>query len=51
MKDSDKLELLKKLLLDEEREVAETITQKVQEIDKTMNVEDNLGEKVYPIIT
>ena len=51
MKDSDKLELLKKLLLEDEREVAESITKKVTEIDKTINVEYNLAEKVDPIIT
>lgn len=51
MNDSEKLEILKKLLLDDEREIAESITQKVEEIDKTINVELNLAEKVDPIIT
>lgn len=50
MTDTNKLSALKQLLLDEDRDFANKILQKLQSIENTVNIEENLSEKVNPII-
>jgi hemerythrin len=50
MTESQKLLLLKQLLLDEDRDFANSILQKLESLEKTVYVEDNLSEKINPII-
>ncbi|WP_395076290.1 cell envelope biogenesis protein OmpA [Flavobacterium sp.] len=50
MNDSDKLLILKKLLLAEDRDFANGILQKLESLENTVNIEENLSEKVNPII-
>ena len=50
MEDKDKIEILKKLLLTEEKEYAESIARKVEELSKIVHQQKELSEKVDPII-
>ncbi|WP_310554616.1 cell envelope biogenesis protein OmpA [Flavobacterium sp.] len=50
MTDTNKLSILKQLLLDEDRDFANQILQKLESLENTVNIEDNLSEKVNPII-
>lgn len=50
MEDKDKIEILKKLLLTEEKEYAESIARKVEELSKIVHQKQELSEKVDPII-
>jgi hypothetical protein len=50
MTESQKLLILKQLLLDEDREFANSILQKLELLENTVNIQENLSEKVNPII-
>jgi len=50
MNASDKLEILKELLLTDEREYAESITKKLEALEETVNKRNKLSPKVEPII-
>lgn len=50
MSESDKLTQLKKVLLDEDREAHRQLTAEVDEINKQINVREELESKVNPII-
>ncbi|MFP2996948.1 cell envelope biogenesis protein OmpA [Spongiivirga sp. MCCC 1A20706] len=50
MNASDKLEILKELLLTDEREYAESITKKLEVLEETVNKRNKLSPKVEPII-
>ncbi len=50
MNDSEKLIKLKELLLNEDRAFAQNILQKLDSLENTVNVKENLSEKVNPII-
>jgi hypothetical protein len=50
MTDTNKLSILKQLLLDEDRDFANHILQKLESLENTVNIEDNLSDKVNPII-
>jgi len=50
MEDQDKLEILKKLLLTEEKEFADSIAEKVEELSKIVHQKQELSHKVDPII-
>jgi len=50
MTDTEKLLLLKELLLDEDREFTQKILQRLDEVDNTINIDKQLSEKVNPII-
>jgi hypothetical protein len=50
MTESQKLVVLKQLLLDEDREFANSILRKLELLENTVNIEENLSEKVNPII-
>ena len=50
MEQQDKLKILKELLLTEEKEFAESIAKKVEELHKIVNQKQELSNKVDPII-
>lgn len=50
MTDTNKLSILKQLLLEEDRDFANQILQKLESLENTVNIEDNLSDKVNPII-
>lgn len=50
MEDKDKLEILRKLLLSEEQEFADSISKKVDELNKIVHEKNKLSPKVDPII-
>ncbi|WP_109301690.1 cell envelope biogenesis protein OmpA [Aquimarina sp. AU474] len=50
MEEQDKLKLLKQLLLSEEKEFADSIAQKVEELNKIVHQKQELSHKVDPII-
>ena len=50
MEDQDKLQILKALLLTEEKEFAQSIAKKVEELHKVVNQKKELSHKVDPII-
>ncbi|AWG21115.1 cell envelope biogenesis protein OmpA [Flavobacterium faecale] len=50
MTESQKLILLKKLLLEEDRDFANSILQKLELLENTVNIEENLSQKINPII-
>lgn len=50
MENQDKLQILKALLLTEEKEFAESIAKKVEELHKVVNQKKELSHKVDPII-
>jgi len=50
MEEQDKLKLLKELLLTEEKEFADSIAQKVEELNKIVHQKQELSYKVDPII-
>jgi hypothetical protein len=50
MTESEKLAKLKELLLNEDRDFAQKILQKLDSLDDTINTQDKLSEKVNPII-
>ncbi len=50
MEEQDKLQILKELLLTEEREYADSISKKVDELRKTIDQKQKLSHKVDPII-
>ena len=50
MTDSEKLSKLKELLLNEDRDFAQNILQKLDSLDSTVNIPEKLSEKVNPII-
>jgi hypothetical protein len=50
MTDKNKLSLLKELLLEEDRDFANNILQKLELLESTVYFEDHLSEKVNPII-
>jgi len=50
MTDSEKLIKLKQLLLNEDREFAQNILQKLEDLEETVRVYEKLSEKVNPII-
>ncbi|WP_062053737.1 hypothetical protein [Aquimarina longa] len=50
MEDQDKLKILKQLLLSEEKEFADSITQKVEALHKIVHQKKELSYKVDPII-
>ncbi|POS03138.1 hypothetical protein Q361_101245 [Flavobacterium croceum DSM 17960] len=50
MNDSEKLQRLKELLLDEDRDFAQKILHKLESLDQTIQTPEKLSEKVNPII-
>lgn len=50
MNDSEKLVQLKELLLNEDRDFAHKILQKLDSLEQTVNTQEKLSEKVNPII-
>ena len=50
MTDSEKLIKLKELLLNEDRDLAQNILQKLDALEDTVNTHEKLSEKVNPII-
>ncbi|WP_103069721.1 cell envelope biogenesis protein OmpA [Aquimarina sediminis] len=50
MEEQDKLKILKKLLLSEEKEFADSIAQKVEDLTKIVHQKEELSHKVDPII-
>ena len=50
MEEQDKLKILKELLLTEEKEFADTIAEKVEELSKIVHQKQELSHKVDPII-
>lgn len=50
MKQEEKLQLLRELLLIEDRQVAEAITNRLNTLSETLEKKQNLAEKVNPII-
>ncbi len=50
MTDADKLILLRELLLDEDRSIANKILEKINNLNDTVNIDEKLSEKVDPII-
>lgn len=50
MKDSERLEKLKELLLTEDRDFAHKILDKLDKLEATLNTKEQLSEKVNPII-
>ncbi len=50
MTDADKLILLRELLLDEDRNFANKILEKIENLNETVNIDEKLSEKVEPII-
>lgn len=51
MDEKDKLTLFKEILLTDEREFAEKISIRIEQIEKTINEQKKLSKKVDPIIT
>lgn len=50
MTESEKLVLLKQLLLDEDRDFANSILQKLESLENTVNIQANLSDRINPII-
>ena len=50
MTESEKLAKLKELLLNEDRDIAQKILQKLDDLENTVNTHEKLSEKVNPII-
>lgn len=50
MDQEEKLKILKKILLTDDRELASTIEKKIKALEDTINKKDNLSKKVDPII-
>lgn len=50
MDQEDKLNILKQILLTDDRELASSIEEKIKTLEDTINKKDNLSEKVDPII-
>ena len=50
MDQEDKLNILKQILLTDDRELASSIEQKIETLEDTINKKENLSEKVDPII-
>ena len=50
MDQEDKLNILKKILLTDDRELATSIEQKIKSLEDTINKKDHLSEKIDPII-
>ncbi|AZQ43483.1 cell envelope biogenesis protein OmpA [Nonlabens ponticola] len=50
MEEADKLELLKHLLLTDERDYADSIAQKIEILEDTISTRSKLEEKLHPII-
>lgn len=50
MTESEKLAKLKELLLNEDRDFAQKILQKLDDLEETVNTQEKLSEKVNPII-